>query len=93
MFHMITPKFSALTNNLGEKWNVRKVKVWTSSFSGDRSSTRSGAVEPIPEYSAKEEFDDAKAWRTVNVGDRELRIDMKVIEPYKKVLSHGGRWP
>ena len=48
-------------------------------------------VDPIPEYSAREEFEDEKNWRSVTVGDRQFRIDMKVIEPYKKVLSHGGR--
>lgn len=25
------------------------------------------------------------------IGEQEQRIDMKVIEPYKKVISHGGR--
>jgi len=47
-------------------------------------------VEPIPEYTAREEFDDARSWRNVTIGDKQYRIDMKVIEPYKKVLSHGG---
>ena len=48
------------------------------------------AVDAIPEYSAAEERDDARHWRTVNVTGQQYRIDMKVIEPYKKVLSHGG---
>lgn len=29
-------------------------------------------------------------WRVFRTGQRELRVDMTVIEPYKKVLSHGG---
>lgn len=48
------------------------------------------SVEPIPEYSAREEFEDAKKWRVVTIGDKKYRIDMESIEPYKKVLSHGG---
>ncbi|EHA97346.1 Bcl-2/adenovirus E1B 19 kDa-interacting protein 2-like protein [Heterocephalus glaber] len=29
-------------------------------------------------------------WRVFRTGQREQRVDMTVIEPYKKVLSHGG---
>ncbi|XP_074022462.1 protein prune homolog 2 [Numenius arquata] len=46
--------------------------------------------ESIPEYTAEEEREDNKLWRTVVIGEQEQRIDMKVIEPYKKVISHGG---
>lgn len=46
--------------------------------------------EPIPELSAREEYAEERSWRTINVGGVERKIDMKVIEPYKKVLSHGG---
>ncbi|XP_053788450.1 protein prune homolog 2 isoform X2 [Vidua chalybeata] len=46
--------------------------------------------ESIPEYSAEEEREDNRLWRTVVIGEQEQRIDMKVIEPYKKVISHGG---
>uniref|UniRef100_A0A8C8SWZ0 Protein prune homolog 2 n=1 Tax=Pelusios castaneus TaxID=367368 RepID=A0A8C8SWZ0_9SAUR len=46
--------------------------------------------ESIPEYTAEEEREDNRLWRTVVVGEQEQRIDMKVIEPYKKVISHGG---
>ena len=47
-------------------------------------------MEPIPEYTAREELEDEKNWRSVTIGDKKYKIDMKVIEPYKKVLSHGG---
>ena len=47
-------------------------------------------VEPIPEYTAAEEMEEERSWRTVQTADGQYRIDMKVIEPYKKVLSHGG---
>lgn len=35
-------------------------------------------------------FEDGSNWKTCVVGGEERRIDMKVIEPYKKVLSHRG---
>ncbi|XP_034778227.2 uncharacterized protein LOC117421070 isoform X4 [Acipenser ruthenus] len=47
-------------------------------------------AEPIPEYTAEEERQDARLWRTVVIGEQEHRIDMKSIEPYQKVISHGG---
>lgn len=34
--------------------------------------------------------EDGTHWKTCVVGGEERRIDMKVIEPYKKVLSHRG---
>ncbi|XP_077200858.1 protein prune homolog 2 isoform X3 [Paroedura picta] len=46
--------------------------------------------ESIPEYTAEEEREDNRLWRTVVIGDQEQRIDMRAIEPYKKVISHGG---
>lgn len=54
---------------------------------------RSGAGEPhdpIPTYGAEEERRDVKLWRTVIIGEQEHRINMKVIEPYMRVISHGG---
>lgn len=49
-----------------------------------------GHMEPIPEYTADEERRDVRGWRKVMLGGSEREIDMKVIEPYKRVLSHGG---
>ena len=34
--------------------------------------------------------EDGHCWRVFRTGQREQRVDMTVIEPYKKVLSHGG---
>lgn len=34
--------------------------------------------------------EDGHRWRVFRTGQRELRVDMTVIEPYKKVLCHGG---
>lgn len=46
---------------------------------------------PIPQYSATEEARDTRSWQKITLPDGRTReIDMKVIEPYKRVLSHGG---
>ncbi|KAM4578137.1 uncharacterized protein V3H82_007645 isoform 1-T1 [Fundulus diaphanus] len=37
-----------------------------------------------------EEKGDGRLWRSVVIGEQEHRIDMKCIQPYKKVISHGG---
>lgn len=34
--------------------------------------------------------EDGRRWRVFRTGQREQRVDMTVIEPYRKVLSHGG---
>ncbi|XP_036128704.1 bcl-2/adenovirus E1B 19 kDa-interacting protein 2-like protein isoform X1 [Molossus molossus] len=34
--------------------------------------------------------EDGHRWRVFRTGQREQQVDMTVIEPYKKVLSHGG---
>nr|XP_057926425.1 protein prune homolog 2-like isoform X2 [Doryrhamphus excisus] len=34
--------------------------------------------------------DDGRLWRSVVIGEQEHRIDMKCIEAYKRVVSHGG---
>lgn len=46
--------------------------------------------DPIPTYGAEEERQDVRLWRTVIIGEQEHRINMKVIEPYMRVISHGG---
>uniref|UniRef100_A0A8B9L2H4 BCL2 interacting protein 2 n=1 Tax=Astyanax mexicanus TaxID=7994 RepID=A0A8B9L2H4_ASTMX len=47
-------------------------------------------VESVREYSASEERDEGRRWRIFRIGDQEHRVDMKAIEPYKRVISHGG---
>lgn len=44
----------------------------------------------IPEYTAVEEHRESLLWKVVRFGSTEFQLDMKVIEPYKRVLSHGG---
>lgn len=53
----------------------------------------SNTCNTIPTYSAEEERQDrqdGKLWRTVIIGEQEHRINMRIIEPYMKVISHGG---
>ncbi|XP_071516970.1 protein prune homolog 2-like [Panulirus ornatus] len=47
-------------------------------------------IDPLPEYTVTQEVTEERSWRSVVISGIERRIDMKVIEPYKKVLSHGG---
>lgn len=44
----------------------------------------------IPELSAAEESAEERHWRSVVIGGVWRRIDMKVIAPYRKCISHGG---
>ncbi|XP_062621817.1 protein prune homolog 2-like [Saccostrea cucullata] len=39
---------------------------------------------------ARDEYRESKLWKGVEIGGKQMKIDLKVIEPYKKVLSHGG---
>lgn len=45
------------------------------------------------EYSADEEREESRRWRVFRIGEQEHRVDMKAIEPYKRVISHGGTSP
>ncbi|XP_030281817.1 BCL2/adenovirus E1B 19 kDa protein-interacting protein 2 isoform X2 [Sparus aurata] len=47
-------------------------------------------VESVQEYSVSEEREEGRRWRIFRIGDQEHRVDMKAIEPYKRVISHGG---
>ncbi|XP_026167918.1 BCL2/adenovirus E1B 19 kDa protein-interacting protein 2 isoform X2 [Mastacembelus armatus] len=47
-------------------------------------------VESVREYSAPEEREEGRSWRVFRIGEQEHRVDMKAIEPYKRVISHGG---
>ncbi|KAM6409515.1 BCL2/adenovirus E1B 19 kDa protein-interacting protein 2 isoform 2-T3 [Rhynochetos jubatus] len=44
----------------------------------------------LTEYTVAEEKDDDRRWRMFRIGEQDHRVDMKAIEPYKKVISHGG---
>ncbi|XP_064192396.1 BCL2/adenovirus E1B 19 kDa protein-interacting protein 2-like isoform X1 [Anguilla rostrata] len=47
-------------------------------------------VETVQEYSSAEEREEGRRWRVFRIGEQEHRVDMKAIEPYKRVISHGG---
>lgn len=52
---------------------------------------RSNSSNQLPQYSAAEERRDSRNWQKITLPDGRTRdIDMRVIEPYKRVLSHGG---
>lgn len=52
--------------------------------------TASECSDPIPEYSAAEELSNERSWVSVPRAHGHAVCDMKVIEPYKRVVSHGG---
>ncbi|XP_045508301.1 protein prune homolog 2 [Colias croceus] len=54
------------------------------------TATASECSDPIPEYSAAEEFRDERSWLHVKHSGGQATCDMKVIEPFKRVISHGG---
>ncbi|XP_049578170.1 BCL2/adenovirus E1B 19 kDa protein-interacting protein 2 isoform X2 [Syngnathus scovelli] len=47
-------------------------------------------VESVHQFSASEERDEGRRWRVFRIGDQDHRVDMTAIDPYKRVISHGG---
>ena len=51
--------------------------------------------EPIKEFHDREQDEDerreSQKFRNVEIAGKMYKVDMHVIEPYKKVLSHGGK--
>ncbi|KAM9391468.1 protein prune homolog 2-like, partial [Pholidichthys leucotaenia] len=46
--------------------------------------------DPQTDHGGAEGRRESRLWRSVVIGEQEHRIDMKCIEPYKRVISHGG---
>ncbi|XP_061529490.1 protein prune homolog 2-like isoform X2 [Phycodurus eques] len=46
--------------------------------------------QSVPPTGGQEVHEDSRLWRSVVIGEQEHRIDMKCIEAYKRVISHGG---
>ncbi|XP_066491343.1 BCL2/adenovirus E1B 19 kDa protein-interacting protein 2 isoform X2 [Tiliqua scincoides] len=44
----------------------------------------------LPEYAATEDKKEERRWRMFRIGEQDHRVDMKAIEPYKKVIRLGG---
>ncbi|XP_026199670.1 uncharacterized protein LOC113151062 isoform X2 [Anabas testudineus] len=59
---------------------------------GEDSKLGAGAAssEVVTGHGAAEESRESRLWRSVVIGEQEHRIDMKCIEAYKRVISHGG---
>uniref|UniRef100_A0A3P9DF64 ATCAY kinesin light chain interacting caytaxin n=1 Tax=Maylandia zebra TaxID=106582 RepID=A0A3P9DF64_9CICH len=56
-------------------------------FSDD---TPVATAKRLPGESEEERDSSGRLWRTVIIGDQEQRIDMQVIRPYLRVVTHGG---
>lgn len=56
----------------------------------DSEESNRGAGAASSGAVAAEERDDGRLWRSVVIGEQVHCIDMKCIEPYKRVISHGG---
>ncbi|XP_054160248.1 uncharacterized protein LOC128958421 isoform X1 [Oppia nitens] len=73
----------------------KKIPVNREFFKSDEFNDKSGDGEAshIEELSARQELEESRAWKEScpmgPEGDVK-QIDMKVIDPYKKVISHGG---
>jgi hypothetical protein len=48
------------------------------------------SVSSIPEYSSREEHEDQRTFRYVSIDGEERRISLKLIEPYRNIVQHGG---
>lgn len=63
------------------------IRSYVTSGDSEESVLGGGAASRDPGHRAAEEN---RLWRSVVIGEQEHRIDMKCIEPYKRVISHGG---
>lgn len=63
------------------------IRSYVTSGDSEESVLGGGAASRDPGPRAAEE---SRLWRSVVIGEQEHRIDMKCIEPYKRVISHGG---
>lgn len=60
------------------------------SQTGDSEESNQGIGAVAGGAIAAEESRDGRMWRSMWIGEQEHRIDMRCIEPYKRVISHGG---
>lgn len=51
------------------------------------ASANSGPLEGVEDEG---DVGNGRLWRTVIIGEQEHRIDMQLIRPYVRVISHGG---
>ncbi|XP_058832502.1 protein prune homolog 2 [Topomyia yanbarensis] len=83
----LSPSSSILDDN---GFNVDIDEDFSDVLGSSRNSANGGGIS-LPQYSARDEARDIRNWQKITLPDGKTReIDMKVIEPYKCVLSHGG---
>ncbi|TSM52297.1 BCL2/adenovirus E1B 19 kDa protein-interacting protein 2 [Bagarius yarrelli] len=63
---------------------------WEDDLPKPKNSGLQKGVESVNEYSAYDERDEGRRWRIFRIGEQDHRVDMRAIEPYKRVISHGG---
>ncbi|XP_046458140.1 uncharacterized protein LOC124204935 isoform X3 [Daphnia pulex] len=89
-----TSKSESLLSSPIDGWDLSPDGIRTSggleSPLNERMDNSRTKPDLIPETSVPEERDEERNWRSVVIMGLERKIDLKVIEPYKKVLSHGG---
>lgn len=61
------------------------------SVCGCLDDTPVATAKRLPGESEEERDSSGRLWRTVIIGDQEQRIDMQVIRPYLRVVTHGGQ--
>lgn len=57
-----------------------------------RMSYKIEEVSKIPEYSFKQEAEDLRKHRLVQIGGEEKNIDMDIVQPYRKIIQHTGKF-
>ncbi|XP_052239411.1 uncharacterized protein LOC127850425 isoform X3 [Dreissena polymorpha] len=62
---------------------------WEDETPIDPTDTKKKFVEYMSHDDEQEKYENT-TFRKVEIAGKDFRVDMKVIEPYKKVLSHGG---
>ncbi|XP_050422914.1 protein prune homolog 2-like isoform X1 [Adelges cooleyi] len=77
-------------NNRAEDYSYESSSDSEFSDNPDKFLNIDLGTRTIPELTAEEELKEERSWRSCTVTGIISKIDMKVIEPYKCVLSHGG---
>lgn len=55
------------------------------------ASAKAGPSNSLGEVDDEGTGSNGRLWRTVLIGEQEHRIDMQVIRPYLRVITHGGQ--
>lgn len=56
------------------------------------ASAKAGDGDGSGEAGEDGNTNNGRLWRTVIIGEQEHRIDMQVIRPYLRVITHGGQY-